>query len=297
MTERPERAVVLVGLSPGDALRVVQPGRRVPEWFRTVDALVIQQDSGAGADVAGADPSVLAAAITARVPEARLVIEASFARDFPYNLARRVASVAALSGLGSGVLLRAAESVLPRDEAASPGELADDGAVALRKLWQSWPLDSVIADRARRRFVDASGIRRAAHAGAFSVAGPLQIPVDQDEQPVVLRRFRADDVPSAASADALVTAADAVEAAAATGLPVLIETDGPGLAAALRTGGDEVIGVYVNDERVVGGELGAELASFGTVTSGSLRSRLGLSAPAECISAESSAFTVIRERW
>jgi hypothetical protein len=180
------------------------------EWLDRVDAVVIapprpSELSGAGR---GADPSLVVAALIARHPRAGWIIGADLAREHPYNLARRIASLAALAPQGVGVLLESTGSALPGLGSAAPDDVAADGALVLQKLWQSWPADSVVADRAARRFVDVSRIRRVDHDGVFRVAGPLQLPVAAGRQPVVLQRAGwspggADG--TAAAADVLVT--------------------------------------------------------------------------------------------
>lgn len=160
------------------------------EWLDRVDAVVIapprpSELSGAGR---GADPSLVVASLIARHPRAGWIIGADLAREHPYNLARRIASLAALAPQGVGVLLESTGSALPGLGSAAPDDVAADGALVLQKLWQSWPADSVVADRAARRFVDVSRIRRVDHDGVFRVAGPLQLPVAAGRQPVVLQR-------------------------------------------------------------------------------------------------------------
>ncbi|MFT4306443.1 MAG: hypothetical protein QM604_06095, partial [Microbacterium sp.] len=194
-----------------------------------VDAIVLGSATG------DADPSTVAAFLGSRHPRLGFVIEAGFAHDFPYNLARRVASLQALAGRAPGLLLR-------------PGGAGDrDGVDALHLLWQSWPRTSIVGDHETRTFVDVRQLRRVDQSGRHRVAGPLQTPVDQDDLPVVLQRFDPAAPDESADADVLVTdaAGTARARAAADGRPVFVDA---GAADARRAVEEGAAGVIVDDE-------------------------------------------------
>ncbi|MDQ1130550.1 hypothetical protein [Microbacterium sp. SORGH_AS_0888] len=199
------------------------------------------------------DPSTASAYLGARHPDLDVVIEASFGHDFVYNLARRVASLHALSDRACGVLLPAGDT---------------DAVVSLHLLWQSWPRDSILGDRETGRFVDASRIRRVDRGGAHAVAGPLQIPVDQNDPPVVLQRFDPARPDGARAADAVVVPPGVP---APKGAVTILESDAAGLPAALAV---RPAGVLVD----VPPDLDV-LAAVPARSAGGLRRRLGLGAP------------------
>ncbi len=152
-----------------------------------VDAVIV----GAPGDLAdplrpGADATVLVSALARLFPSARFLATASFARDFPYNLARRIGSLSALAGPRIGVALVATDTALPTTRDAVPEELRADGAEALEELWQSWPRTSIVGDRARKLFVDTREIRLVAHDDLWQVRGPLQVPVDATALPPIV---------------------------------------------------------------------------------------------------------------
>ncbi|MFT4213144.1 MAG: hypothetical protein QM626_14870 [Microbacterium sp.] len=195
-----------------------------------VDAIVLGRSA-----TGDADPSAVAAFLGARHPRLDLVIEAGFDHDFPYNLARRVASLQALGGRAPALLLHPAGAGGDRD-----------GVDALHRLWQSWPRTSILGDRETRTFVDVEQLRRVDQAGRHRVAGPLQTPVDQDDLPVVLQHFDPAAPDESADADVLVTdAAGAARAEAADRRPVFIETAASAVRLVVESGAD---GVIVDDE-------------------------------------------------
>jgi len=133
-----------------------------------VDAVIV----GGGA----LDASTAAARLLAATERTAVLVTGSPQRDHPYNLARRIASLAHLSGGRAGWL------AVPGDGGGSPWREGPSAAAvlaeairAVRALWASWPLDSVIADRARRRFVESDRIRFTevpASRGPLNVPGP-----------------------------------------------------------------------------------------------------------------------------
>jgi hypothetical protein len=220
-----------------------------------VDAIVLGRPTEGAAD-----PSTVAAFVDALQPGTDFVVEADVARDFPYNLARRIASLQALDGRAPGVLLPTADA---------------DAVAALHLLWQSWPRTSVLGDRLSRRFVDVEGLQRVDVAGRHPVAGPLQIPVDQADLPVVLQRFDATRPEESTLADVLVSDADDAGSAesAAHGRPVFVTTDAAALPAILDSGPDGVL--VIGDLTTIA----AALHEAAPAPHGTLRARWGLPGP------------------
>ena len=129
------------------------------------------------------DPSLLATVAARHTSSLGLVIAAAAHRDHPYNLARRLLSVdhAAQGRVGwlaldfdHGTALNAATDTWLGDE-LGPAHTAD-AVAAVRTLWRTWPLKSVVGDRATGVFADTDQIRRADVARGYRIAGPLNVP-------------------------------------------------------------------------------------------------------------------------
>ncbi|MCK8674024.1 LLM class flavin-dependent oxidoreductase [Rhodococcus sp. NPDC003382] len=119
------------------------------------------------------DASVAAALLAANSRRIGLVVAADPRVHHPYNLARRLASLDHLSGGRIGWLVGAGASSGPAEGVES---LLDDAVTVARKLWESWPADSIVADRERAVFVESERITFIDHEGVFSVSGPLNVP-------------------------------------------------------------------------------------------------------------------------
>ncbi len=126
------------------------------------------------------DAVATATALTVHVPGVAVLVVSDGVRDAPYNAARRFLSLDHLSGARAGVLFTAGDA-----EAEGTAERID----VIRALWNSWPVDTLIADRDRGVFATTEGIRRVAHEGArYRVAGPLNSPSSRQGEPVSLWR-------------------------------------------------------------------------------------------------------------
>ncbi|MBE3012074.1 LLM class flavin-dependent oxidoreductase [Microbispora sp. NEAU-D428] len=180
----------------------------------------IDGSAPAGATV---EPTVAAAFLATHAPGTAFLAAAAPHRDHPYNLARRVASLDHLSGGRSGLILGVRDGYAPGDTAWGGAGLTEgaplgvgttrDVAVAVQKLWQSWPQESIVADRESRIFARAEQIVHVDHRGVFDVAGPLTVPSTAQGSPVLA--WYADSVPAVAAAgevaDLVVLAGDAPE--------------------------------------------------------------------------------------
>lgn len=112
----------------------------------------------------------------------------------PYHVARQFAALDVLTGgrIGWNVVTstRGNEN-FGLDEMPLP-ELryrrATEFVEVVRKLWDSWDADAVVADRERSRWVDNDRIRDINHNGEFfRVQGPLTIPRSPQESPVLVQ--------------------------------------------------------------------------------------------------------------
>lgn len=145
-----------------------------------------------GTSSSGLEASVLANFVAHRTSGIGLVVEAAAQRDHPYNIARRTASLDHLSGG------RAGWWVLPHDPATElglglrsswvdspPTDRTLDAVIAVRALWRTWPVDTIIGDIASNIFTRAEDIRHADHDGIFTTAGPLTVPTTPQGEPVI----------------------------------------------------------------------------------------------------------------
>lgn len=150
-------------------------------------AAVTLASSAAGATLAGATEN------------GRFLIAAAPQRDHPYNLARRVASLAHLSGGRSGLLVGIRDAYAPEGPKDAPAwggaglgggaqlnaKTAYDTAVAVRALEQSWPHDTIIGDLESGILVQSDRIMHVDIANSFSIAGPLNAPEPQTGASVI----------------------------------------------------------------------------------------------------------------
>ncbi len=134
--------------------------------------------------------SAVGATLAGATKFGRFLIAAAPQRDHPYNLARRIASLAHLSGGRSGLLIGIRDAYAPegpRDAPAWGGaglgggaplnaRTAYDTARAVRALEQSWPHDSIIGDRETGILVESNRIVHVDIENSFSIAGPLNVP-------------------------------------------------------------------------------------------------------------------------
>lgn len=174
-------------LSRWDALPVAFTVLGIDRVDGSAPASVTLASSAAGATLAGATEN------------GRFLIAAAPQRDHPYNLARRVASLAHLSGGRSGLLVGIRDAYAPEGPKDAPAwggaglgggaqlnaKTAYDTAVAVRALEQSWPHDSIIGDRDSGILVQSDRIVHVDIANSFSIAGPLNAPEPQTGASVI----------------------------------------------------------------------------------------------------------------
>ncbi|NTI78712.1 LLM class flavin-dependent oxidoreductase [Rhizobium rhizogenes] len=141
-------------------------------------AAVTLASSAAGATLAGATRN------------GRFLIAAAPQRDHPYNLARRIVSLAHLSHGRSGLLIGVRDAYAPEGPKDAPAwggaglgggaplnaQTAYDAAYAVRALEQGWPHDSIIGDQETGILVESNRIVHVDIDNTFSIAGPLNAP-------------------------------------------------------------------------------------------------------------------------
>jgi len=145
------------------------------------------------------DPTVLFAALAAAVPDIGFVLTASSTYNAPYNLARRLATLDAISG---GRLIWNVVSSFNPDIAANFGAAplppradryrrADEFIRVVKQLWLSW--DRPAGDRPEGELWNESTARRIDHHGEFfDVAGPLNVPIGPQGHPVICQAGASD---------------------------------------------------------------------------------------------------------
>lgn len=133
------------------------------ELDATADVLLLGDATGPGPDRTAAAGFLLA--ITRRL----IVVPIIGSHQHPVNLARATATLSSLHHRRLG--------------------LADghaDVLALISRLWETWPLASVIGDADAGRFVDESQIIRISDPNHPAIGGPLTLPVDVADKPVTI---------------------------------------------------------------------------------------------------------------
>ncbi|PTT63766.1 LLM class flavin-dependent oxidoreductase [Arthrobacter sp. HMWF013] len=195
--------------------------------------------AGAEGRPARHDPAALATALSVRLPGWPVVSFSDGRGDHPYNTARRFLSVDHLSGGRSGVLFQTG---------GARAQHTAERIQVVRALWNSWPLDSLVADRDTGVYAHTDEIREIDHQGAdFRVHGALNTPSSIQGEPVSLWHV-----------------STAEELDAAHGLVDLVVLDDPDLLHRWRASEAEARPGLVAAGIVHGGEAAAELVSVST---------------------------------
>ncbi|MFT4002231.1 MAG: LLM class flavin-dependent oxidoreductase [Rhizobium sp.] len=170
------------------------------------------------------EPTVVLAAIAATTSHLGLIATASTSYNVPYNIARRFLSLDHMSGGRAGWnIVTTADVASARNFGLDrPDSNADRYARAaeftdvVRKLWDSWDDDAILADKDSGRLVDAAKVHEVDHKGKYyASAGPLLLPRSPQGQPVRIQAGASDIGLSFAArvAEAVFTVAQTVEEA------------------------------------------------------------------------------------
>lgn len=133
------------------------------ELDAAADVLLLGDGAGGGPDRTAAASFLLA--VTRRV----VVVPVIGAGQHPINLGRVTATLTNLHDRRVGIA-------------------GDDPAVLalLSRLWETWPLDSMVGDVEGGVFVDDARIRRISDPAHPRIGGPLTVPVDVADKPVTV---------------------------------------------------------------------------------------------------------------
>lgn len=199
-----------------------------------VDYWVIGAERGEPADPerVSLDATLIATVAARHSSTLGLVVAAAAHRDHPYNLARRLLSVDHAAHGRVGWLALDFDHALALNAAIDTWTGAElefahttDAVDAVRTLWRTWPLESLIGDRRTGVFADTTQIKRADVARGYAITGPLNVPGSAQGDLPIWRHATPGAEQSASGAD-LVIVEDG------TPLPV----GGPGVVVRLRPG-------------------------------------------------------------
>ena len=210
-----ENTPLILGLPIPSAGAVPHARKTIAEAAaRGVEAILLTHS-----DASLLDPGVVAGLLSADDVDVLLFIEAHTGRHAPFNLARRVQSLARISGGRAGVYLRdtGADPVTlaSRPDAVSASAVLDEYVSVLRRLWSSFPESALVGDRVEGLFADVDQITPARHRGdVYGVEGALNVPIATEQRPIVLAD--AESLHRSSSVDAVIARADVV----APGTPV-----------------------------------------------------------------------------
>jgi FMN-dependent oxidoreductase (nitrilotriacetate monooxygenase family) len=145
----------------------------------------------------GLDPLMLLVAIARATSHIGLIATTTTTYGAPYDTARRVASLDFLSGgraawnavttaSGRGAAENFGDQ--PHPERDTRYDRAAEFITVVRKLWDSWDDDAILADHEVRQYLRPGSVHSIDHAGEyFSVKGPLQLPRSPQGNPIVFQ--------------------------------------------------------------------------------------------------------------
>ncbi|MFI5974901.1 LLM class flavin-dependent oxidoreductase [Streptomyces sp. NPDC051452] len=148
------------------------------------------------------EPLTLLTALATATEHIGLIATASTSYNSPYNLARRFASLDIISGGRAGwniVTTAGAEAARNFGLDAEPAHAERYARAAefldvVRKLWDSWEDDAIVADKAAGVWGDDGKIHPPRHRGRFfQVAGALNVPRTPQGYPLLVQAGSSED--------------------------------------------------------------------------------------------------------
>jgi hypothetical protein len=192
-------------------------GRGIAGLARRLDAAevsywVIGAERGETADHGiSLEPTLVATTAARHSSRLGIVVAAAAHRDHPYNLARRLLSVDHAAHGRVGWLATDRDHRLALNAGTDSWTGADldaahtaDAVAAVRTLWRTWPLASVVGDRATGVFSDATQIRRADVRRGYTISGPLNVPGSTQGDLPVWRQLCQSNESDSAGADLVI---------------------------------------------------------------------------------------------
>lgn len=164
------------------------------------DQLAIGTDLKDGAR-AGLEPLTLLSALAVTTSRIGLIGTVSTTYSEPFNLTRQFASIDHISGgrvgwnIVTSWLAPAARNYGDTDQVshAERYERAEEFMTVAKGLWDSWPGDARLDDRASEDSPQAEPIRPINHEGThYRVAGPLNLPRSPQGRPVLIQAGSSD---------------------------------------------------------------------------------------------------------
>jgi hypothetical protein len=201
----PSLSVGLEVTGDGVGTAAEPPARGIAGLARRLDSADVlywvigaERAEAATGTVSSLDPTLVATTAARHSARLGIVVAAAAHRDHPYNLARRLVSVdhAAHGRAGWLALERDRGIALNADVDTWTGndlgaEHTADAIAAVRTLWRTWPLQSVVGDHATGVFADAGQIKRADVTRGYSITGPLNVPGSVQGDLPVWQQWRA----------------------------------------------------------------------------------------------------------
>ncbi|GAA2985586.1 alkanesulfonate monooxygenase SsuD/methylene tetrahydromethanopterin reductase-like flavin-dependent oxidoreductase (luciferase family) [Microbacterium terrae] len=177
---------------PATADDVLAALRAITDTAASFDGVVVGLPEIAVDAAAAIDPAVAAGLLSAGGPRS-FVVSADTGRHAPFNLARRVQTLARITGGRIGLHVRStgidpltrASGTVPAT--ADPIEAFAEYLAVLSRLWRSFPDDALVGDRDSGILADPSQLAPADFTGrVYAVAGALNVPLDPALRPVVI---------------------------------------------------------------------------------------------------------------
>lgn len=189
------------------------------------DTLIASEENYERPNFGAMDPVVVLAALAGATRHLGLIATATTTFSDPFSLARRFGTLDQLSRgrAGWNIVTTFLPAVAANFGTELPGSAeryarAEEFVDVVTALWESWPRDALVGDKARGLFADPDRIRPIDHDGPhFRVRGPLTLPQSPQGRPVLLQSGSSEEgrALGARVADAVFTVQTSLEGARA----------------------------------------------------------------------------------
>ncbi|OLT10402.1 hypothetical protein BJF78_28880 [Pseudonocardia sp. CNS-139] len=159
-----------------------------------VTAVVVTPDRTPGVPPPAVEPTTLAGALARRTSSIGVVAADSALFGYPYNTARRLATLDHLTRGRAGWSVEAhpgpgeeAAFGVPLGDAVEQAARAEEYVEVVTRLWNSWEPGAVVPDKVRGDFRDDTRIHPVVHRAAhFRLRGALDVPRSPQGRPVIV---------------------------------------------------------------------------------------------------------------